>query len=49
MEPRKMVLINLFTGQQWRCRHREQTCGHSVGKRVGRTERVALKPKYYHM
>ena len=24
MESRKMVLINLFTGQQWRCRHREQ-------------------------
>ena len=28
MEPRKMVLKNLFTGQQWRNRHREQTCGH---------------------
>ena len=24
MESRKMVLMNLFTGQQWRCRHREQ-------------------------
>ena len=23
-----MVLMNLFTGQQWRNRHREQTCGH---------------------
>ena len=25
MESRKMVLMNLFAGQQWRCRHREQT------------------------
>ena len=24
-----MVLMNLFTGQQWRNRHREQTYGHS--------------------
>ena len=23
MESRKMVLMNLFAGQQWRCRHRE--------------------------
>ena len=28
MELRKMVLKNLFTGQQWRNRHREQTYGH---------------------
>ena len=28
MESRKMVLINLFTGQQWRLRHREQNYGH---------------------
>ena len=28
MENRKMVLQNLFTGQQWRNRHREQTYGH---------------------
>ena len=27
MESRKMVLKNLFTGQQWRNRHREQTYG----------------------
>ena len=25
-----MVLKNLFTGQQWRNRHREQTYGHGV-------------------
>ena len=28
MESRKMVLKNLFIGQQWRNRHREQTYGH---------------------
>ena len=28
MESRKMVLKNLFTGHQWRNRHREQTYGH---------------------
>ena len=32
----KMVLKNLFTGQQWRNRHREQTYGH--GEREGEGE-----------
>ena len=32
MESRKMVLVNLFTGQQWRHRHREQTYGHGQGE-----------------
>ena len=32
METRKMVLMNLFAGQQWRDRHREETYGHG---RVG--------------
>ena len=31
-----MVLNNLFTGQQWRIRHREQTYGH--GERGGEGE-----------
>ena len=31
-----MVLKNLFAGQQWRNRHREQTYGH--GKRGGEGE-----------
>ena len=35
-ESRKMVLKNLFTGQQWRNRHTEQTYGH--GERVGEGE-----------
>ena len=32
-----MVLMNLFSGQQWRNRHREQTYGHE-GRRGGRSE-----------
>lgn len=29
MESRKMALVNLFSGQQWKNRHRrERTCGH---------------------
>ena len=35
MESRKMVL-NLFTGQQWRKRHRKQTYGHA--ERGGESE-----------
>ena len=31
--PRRMVLVNLSAGQQWRRRHSEQTCGHSEGRR----------------
>ena len=27
-----MVLMNLFAGQQWIHRHREQTYGHGVGR-----------------
>ena len=36
MESKKMVLKNLFTGQQWRNRHREQTYGH--GEKGGEGE-----------
>ena len=33
-----------------RCRHREQTCGHSWGRRrEGRIERVTLKHIHHHM
>ena len=31
-----MALINLFSGQQWRKRHREQTYGHGGGAWRGR-------------
>ena len=37
MESRKMVLKNLFAGQQWRNIHRKQTYGH--GERGGEGER----------
>ena len=33
MEFRKIVLMNPSTWQQWRCRQREQTYGHSEGER----------------
>ena len=36
MESRRTVLKNVFTGQQWRNRHREQTYGH--GERGGEGE-----------
>ena len=36
MESRKMVVMNLFAGQQWRSRHGEQTYGH--GGRGGEVE-----------
>ena len=29
MDSRKMLLMNLYAGQQWRWRHGEQSCGHS--------------------
>ena len=39
-----MALKHLFTGQQWRNRHREQTYGHGGGdKRVRCTERTTWK------
>ena len=43
MESRKMVLMNLFTGQQWRRRHREQTYGH--GRRGTGKERDEWREK----
>ena len=33
MESRKMVLLNLLAGKEWRCRCREWICGHSQGRR----------------
>ena len=31
MVSKKVALMNLFSGQQWRNRHREQTYGHGGG------------------
>ena len=33
MESRKIALMNLFAGKEWRHRHREWTCGHNRGRR----------------
>ena len=40
-----MVLMNLFAGQQWRSRHREQTYRHGRGRResVRPMEKVTWK------
>ena len=47
MESRKMILMNLFSWQQQRNRHREQTYGHRAGGgedgRVRCMERVTRK------
>ena len=43
-----MVPMKLFAGQQWRHRHREETCGHTVGKeRAGQMEEVTWKHIHY--
>ena len=31
MESRKLILMKLLAGHQWRHRHREQTYGHGLG------------------
>ena len=51
MEPRKMVLIKLFAGQQWKHRHREQTYGHGGGggRRGWDIRREYHGNIYYHM
>ena len=46
MESRKMVLKNLFTGQQWRNRHREYTYGHGESGGEGEMYHGNL---HYHM
>ena len=43
MESREMILKNLFTGQQWRNRHREKTYGH--GERGGEGEMYGVRWK----
>ena len=35
MESRKMVLMKLFAGQQWRHRHREETYENGAEEREG--------------
>ena len=49
MESRKMVFMNLFAGQQWRCRLRTDLWIQWGKERVGQTERVALKHIHYRI
>ena len=41
-----MILKNLFTGQQWRNRHREQTYGHGERGREGEMYRKSNMETY---
>ena len=45
MESGKMVLVNLLAGQQWRRRHKEQTCGH-IGEGEGGTNGESCMETY---
>ena len=45
VESRKIVLMNLFSGQEYRLRHTEQTYRHREGRRGWDELRVALKYK----
>ena len=49
MEPRKMVLMNLFAGQEWRHRCREQICGHSKVSWGQNELRFSMKYIHYHV
>ena len=51
MKSRKIVLMNVVAGQQWRRSHREQSCGCEEGVRRGGwdDERVTWKHVHYHM
>ena len=45
MESRKMVLMSLCAGHQWRHRHRRQACGlGGRGERAGPSEEAAREP-----
>ena len=45
MKSRKMVLMKLFAGQQWR--YRDQTYGHgAVGREEGRMNRESTTETY---
>ena len=45
MKSRKMVLMNLFAGKEWRHRCRDRTCGHSRG----RSERDKWRKQHQHV
>ena len=48
MDSRKTVLMNLFAGKQWKCRHGEKTYGH-VGGRGGEWEEWREKHANIHI
>ena len=46
MEPRKMVLMILFAGQQWRCKERTALGTQCQKDRLKQTETGSLKHKH---
>ena len=42
VESRKMLLMNLFAGREWRRKRREWACGHREGRRGGKGETAVL-------
>ena len=44
-----MVLMNLFAGQQWRRRHKEDLWTLEGSEREGQIDRVTVKQIHYHM
>ena len=49
MESGKIVLMKLFSGQEWRRRYREQTCGRGGEKGVGQMEKGASTHTHHHV
>ena len=43
MESTKLVLMNLFAEQQWRPKHREQTCEHGRGGEGGPNRKSSIE------
>ena len=46
---KKMVLMNLIVGKEWRHRYRKWTCEQCRKERVGQMEKVASTYIHYHV
>ena len=47
MESRKMILMNLVAGKEWRCRYIKWTCGYSGGRKSGKMRKYPYI--HYHV
>ena len=48
-ESKKMLLLNLIAGKEWRHRYRKWTCGQWRKDRVGQMEKVASTYTHYRV